>query len=288
MTDNMWMDAIVSKKLGDKIEKLIFKNQCDVIIPFSNWLLQYFHSSLDVPSFNITFLTNLNLSCHNHPLLYADDLDSTSELLKQYHFFPDHGTLFFGDTTKENFNDNWDSEAVDPEELSYLQNVDEGHDVMCIVLSPPDSTSNDGETEASDDVQTASSGEVSSNNVNLEDKSTKNSVSNYSVYHYVSNHLIHQFPFHVLAQHLGKVEKYLTNIDTNDIKSSMKPQSYSMLTALEERFSVVMYSKTHVKFPKVLHQCQGIRLNLSPGMIIIFNVTLFTLEANLRMIYMGP
>ena len=63
MTDHMWMDAIASKKLGEKIEKLLLENKCDVIVPFSNWLLQYFHSSLDVTSFEIGNFSTGNLVC---------------------------------------------------------------------------------------------------------------------------------------------------------------------------------------------------------------------------------
>ena len=44
-----------------------------------------------------------------------------------------------------------------------------------------------------------------------------------------------------------------------------------MVIAQDEGFNIVMYSKTHKILPKVLHQSLGIRLILSPGMIILFD-----------------
>ena len=47
--------------------------------------------------------------------------------------------------------------------------------------------------------------------------------------------------------------------------------SYSMLSALNDGFNIILYCRTRNYIPKVLHNLLGVRLILAGGMNVIFN-----------------
>ena len=70
---------------------------------------------------------------------------------------------------------------------------------------------------------------------------------------------------------MKRVNRAFRNISKDRIIELDKLPSFSMFSALNDGFHVVLYSRTHKYLPKVLHKSLGLRLVLGNGMNLIFN-----------------
>ena len=252
VSENNWIDTFNNKtELMERIHKLIEDNQCDVIVPFSKNILENLHSYLVMEDFEVNFLTDKNIARHNHPLYYVDECDDTLRTLKKYNFTIDQGAISFGELTKASVISTWDCEDVEVDDMEYFDKVGDDETLLFVVLRH----SAEGNTYEDED-------KVATNN-------NKEKVNVYSLC--VPTCFQLYIPLSLFSNHLKNINIHLKKHKSTVTRPQGQCPSFSMLSAMKDGFSVVLYSRTHLLLPKIIHKSQGLRLILADGMHLLFN-----------------
>ena len=213
---------------------------CRIVVPFSKPLLQSFYEEVDMDKYDVSYISMNDLDYKNHPLLMASISNECTKLLNDVGlqalvpYEPIHKTF---DSLKKV----WSSGTVTVDALV--------------------KHATSGGKEVSDDTILF---------VEFIPKPEEKINNNDVVTKYLSSYQCSIIRNHIINVIKGGCCNKMVPSVVNGYKI---PPSFSVMHALSDGFSIVMFSNTHNNQKKLytIHQSMGIRLILKYGMTLVWN-----------------